>query len=66
MEVKTLRGPAFDLNLIGAHTFSTNLNHGVPLYWKGAWLRALRLYRFLRRLESPKLDNNGIKRDTDV
>jgi hypothetical protein len=29
------------LNMIGAHTFSTNLNHGVPLYWKGAWLRAL-------------------------
>jgi hypothetical protein len=43
------------LNLIGAHMFSTNLNHGVPLYWKAAWLRALRLYRFLRRLESPKL-----------
>jgi len=31
-----LRGPAFDLNLIGAHTFSTNLNHEVPLYWKAA------------------------------
>jgi hypothetical protein len=55
MEIKTLRGPAFEMNLIGAHMFSTNLNHGVPLYWKAAWLRALRLYRFLRRLESPKL-----------
>jgi hypothetical protein len=55
MEVKTLRGPAFELNLIGAHMFSTNLNHGVPLYWKAARLRALRLYRFWLRLGSPKL-----------
>jgi hypothetical protein len=55
VDVKALGSTAFELNLIDVHHFSTNPNRGLPLYWTRSLVAALRLYRVVEYLGSPKL-----------